>query len=39
MDTIPASSSSTTDDKDAMIAALMDKIDQMEKALKDRKDF
>ena len=39
MDTIPAPSSLSTDDKDAMIAALKDKIDQMEKTLKDRKDF
>ena len=38
MDTIPAPSLST-DDKDAMIAALMDKIDRMEKTLTDRKDF
>ena len=39
MNTIPTPSSSAVDDKDAMITVLMDKIDWMEKAMKEWKDF
>jgi len=35
MNTIPTPSSSAVDDKDAMITVLMDKIDWMEKAMKE----
>ena len=35
MDTVPAPSSSSVNDKDAMIVVLMDKIDWMDKVMKD----